>query len=574
MVATNYLIQKIFEHRGYTPEYLYEIEDPTYGSLKDIDTLAVELKDIHDSGDKLVVYPDFDMDGVSAGSCGFAGFAELGFNVGLYIPDPTKGYGIKPSSIDDVLQQHPDAKCIITCDTGIDCTDAATYAKKRGIRFFVTDHHKQKSSTMPADVIVDPMRMDESYTHPMICGAFVMYQVLQCYADLYCNSFMQDQIRRLRVFAGFGTVSDTMPLLYENRQLVRDAVDICRLVYGDGSKNAVSHIPGCDIYRRAFWGIYGMLKVYEDRGTISDQSSITEEFFGFYLAPAVNSVKRMNGNLTEAFSVFFGNDRTSSMEYLCDLNDERKVVVASAIQAIQSMDQPYAPYIYYADANSGILGLVAQKLEAASGVPTFVMTLDPDTNTYTGSGRAPAWYPCISRLNDKMFIAGHEGAFGCGIDTNEQLESVFDFLSVDVPATMSSADIQEEDVDYTIATDMTGDIGIDIAVFEDYLQQIETYRPFGKGFPMPVGKLVFHNNDVVASIAGTKKKTTGWDLMGGAKQHLKIHLPNGFDVVCWNQAHLINQKDSFDTHTVIGTLRVNEFRGVRSIVFDGTLVEQ
>lgn len=572
MYATNILIRKTFERRNYTEDFLYEIENPSYDQLIDIDTLAVELKDIHDRGDKLVVYPDFDMDGVAAGSCGFAGFAELGFNVGLYIPEPKDGYGIKPSSIDDVIRQHPDVKCIITCDTGIDCDAAVRYAKERGIRFFITDHHKQKSTNTQADVIVNPMRMDETYSHPAISGSFVMYQVLQSYADLYCNSFVCDQIRRLRVFAGFGTVSDTMPLLYENRQLVRDAVDICRLVYGDGSNRSVSTVPGCDVYRRAFWGIYDLLKVHEDNGTIKDKDDINESFFGYYLAPAVNAVKRMEGDMVRAFSVFFGNNRTDDVMYLYDLNTARKRAVVEAINKIKSSDQPFAPYIYHIDANPGIVGLVAQQLELSSGVPTLVLTHDKDTGHYHGSGRSPEWYPCIAKLSNMMFIAGHECAFGCGADTVDQLKSVYDFLCNDVPSARDSADIAEVEADYIISTDRSGDVGLDIDVFDEYLTQIDNYRPFGKGFPMPVGKLVFCNNDIID--VDIKKNKSGVELFGGAKQHLKIHLPNGFDVICWNQGYLVKQFDAFDTHSVIGSLEYSEYRGVTSIIFNGQLVEQ
>lgn len=568
----NILIQKTFERRKYTPEFLYAIEDPSYGQLRDIDTLAVELKDIHDRGDKLVVYPDFDMDGLSAGSCGYAGFAELGFNVGLYIPDPCDGYGIKPNSIDDVIRQHPDVKCIITCDTGIDCDAAAARAKELGIRMFITDHHKQYHDNTPVDVIVDPMRMDEEYSHPAICGAFVMYQVLQSYADLYCNSFVRDQIRRLRVFAGFGTVSDTMPVLYENRQLVRDAVDICRLIYGDGGKGSISAIPGHPVYRRAFWGIYDMLKVFEDNGVISGQNDINEDFFGFYLAPAVNSVKRMDGDMVRAFSVFFGNDRRDDMTYLCHLNAARKQAVADAINKMNAIDQPYAPYIYYVDANPGIIGLIAQKLMTSDG-PVVVLTQNRENGGYHGSGRSPEWYACATKLSDRIaHVGGHEGAFGCSVASNEELKALYDFFVEDVPAVRSTVDITEIESDYIITTDRTGDVGLDMDVFDDYLQQIDSYRPFGKGFPMPVGKVVFSNRDIM--MINPKKKMSGVEAFGGAKQHLKIHLANGFDIICWNQAYLIKQFDAFTTHSVIGKLKYSEFRGVKSIIFDGQLVEQ
>lgn len=570
-MSDNILIRKIFENRGYTSDYLYDINNPEYDTLHDIDTLVSELKDIHDSNSVITVYPDFDMDGVASGSCFFAGLAELGFNVRLFIPDTSKGYGIDEAAIDSLLKDHPDTKVIITCDTGIGCKAAARYAKEKGVRFFVTDHHKQQEN-IDAEVIVDPMRFDETYKHPFICGAFVAYQVLQRYADLYCNFFMQDQIRRLRVFAGLGTVSDSMPLLYENRQIVRDAIDICKMIYGGGTDKAVSAVRGNDVYRRAFWGLYEAMRVYEEYGVIKNADDINEDFFGFYLAPAINAVKRMDGDMKRAFGLFFGNDRADNMKYLYDLNNQRKLEVSRAINYILSSDNPYAPYVYIFDAKPGILGLIAQKLYISSGVPTFVVSGKPDEDEfmYHGSGRAPEWYPCLTKLSDKIYVAGHEGAFGCGIKNEDLLKELYEFLKDDVPAVMSTVEVSEAKPDCVISTDWKADCGIDISIFEDYLIEIDQYRPFGKGFPSPVFKLVFRNKDVVSPDG----KKPGWDVMGKAKQHLKIHLPNGFDVICWNQAHVVKNKDQHDTHSVIGSLKFSEYMGVRSVIFDGVFMEE
>lgn len=570
----------MFKNRGYTAEFLRSMNDPDYDNLKDIDALAVRLKEIHDAHTPITVYPDFDMDGISAGTLGFAGLAELGFNVNLYVPDSAKGYGVQAAQIDNLLVQFPDTKVIITCDTGIQDASAADYCKSRGIAFFVTDHHLQ-TSVINADIIVDPMRADETYSHPAICGAFVLYQVLQRYADLYCNYFTQDQIRRLRVFAGIGTVSDTMPVLYENRQILKDAIAICRLVYGDGTTSSVAGVPGCDIYRKVFWGLYYVMHVCEGYGVISSVEQIDEDFFGFYMAPIFNAAKRMGGDMTKAFGVFFANDPERCADYLYNLNIERKDLVERELQSILSSDQPYAPYIYISDAKPGILGLLAMKLMSRTGKPTFVVNNDASgalsNNQYSGSGRSPEWYPCsnaFDRMVPKYYalpserqhalsVAGHDCAFGCRFANDMALAKAFDFLSKDVSAVESTVDIREAVPDFIISTDWTKDTGIDIELFENYLNEIDFYRPFGKGFPAPCVKFMFSNRDVIA-----------WKRIGKSKQHLKISFANGFDVLCWNQGNLIQQKDSFDDHVVYGHLGRSEYQGVMSVNFTGTLVER
>lgn len=560
----NRLIETTFRNRGYSADFLREIDNAEYGVLKDIDKLAVRLKEIHDDGLVMTIFPDFDMDGIASGTLGFAGFSELGFNVNLFIPNPKEGYGISADSVRDLLQQYPDTNVIITCDTGITAADAAKYCRSAGVELIVTDHHIQ-SQVIDASIIVDPMRADEVYEHPDICGAFVLYQVLQHYADLYCNSFTRDQIRRLRVFAGIGTISDTMPVLYANRQVVKDAIMICRLIYGDGTAASVSNITGSNIYRKAFWGLYDFLKVCEDYDIIKDENSIDEDFFGYYLAPIFNSPKRMDGDMSKAFGAFFANDSRKNADYLYNLNVERKEYVNRECNAMRSHDQPYAPYLYFTTAKAGVLGLLATKC-LTPYAPVFV-AVDEGENAdgprYHGSGRSPEWYPCLSRLGGVISIAGHEHAFGWSCNTEAELAHFIEVLKQDIQDVLPTVQTQEIVPDFIISTDWSKDTGIDIALFDEYLNEIDRYRPFGKGFPAPYVEFMFSNNDVVE-----------WKQIGKAKEHLKISFSNGFDCLCWNQGHLIKQKDSFSHHIVTGSLGRSEFMGNISINFVGVLKEQ
>ena len=560
----NRLIKKMFENRGYTDEFLFEIENSAYDELKDIDKLCVELKEIHDEGKVLTVYPDFDTDGICSGVNGLAGFSELGFKVNLYVPEASEGYGILPEQIDDLLVRFPDTNAIITCDTGITAYDAAVRCKERGITLLITDHHNQQKH-IDAEIVVNPMRLDETYSHPKICGAFVLYQVLARYAELYCNNFQQEQIRRLRVFAGIGTISDTMPVLYENRQLVRDAIDICKYVYGNGDEDCVNAIEGTPAYRSAFKGLYNILKVYDEFGAIKNENSIDETFFGFTLAPALNSAKRLDKDMTIAFGTFFAPNSYECAKYMRAWNEERKQLVAQMIKDIDASSQPYAPYVYISNAKSGILGLLAMSLMNRTGVPTFVVQDEgPDfkgTNRYHGSGRSPEWFDCAKSLESVMTCSGHDFAFGCGIANETDLKRVFNILSVEVPPLFEEFGHVEPVADFVIATDLSGDTGIDLPLFSNFLEEIEHYRPFGKDFPAPVIKLCFNSRD-----------SKWFTLKDGL--HLKIALPLNFNILCWNQGYLVDQSKSFDNFVVYGNLEFSEFRGERFIQFVGKLVEQ
>ena len=160
----NRLVELTFKNRGYSSEFLREMECAEHGDLKDIDRLAVRLKEIHDEGRHITVLPDFDMDGISAGTVAYAGLSELGFDVSLFIPDPSKGYGFNEDTIKELLKKHPRTQTILTCDTGISCYEGINYCKDRGIEILVTDHHIQEAVS-EADIIVDPCRMDDGYEH-------------------------------------------------------------------------------------------------------------------------------------------------------------------------------------------------------------------------------------------------------------------------------------------------------------------------------------------------------------------------------------------------------------------------
>ena len=554
----NYLIQKTFENRGYTNEFLRDFDDDSHPLLKDIDVLVGKLREIRMSGEHITIYPDFDMDGISAGTVNFAGLSELGFNVSLFIPDPSEGYGIKKDAIDRIMQQYPDTKYIITCDTGISETEAIAYCNSLDIHVLLTDHHKQQEIA-PADVIVDPMRMDETYPHPYICGAYVAYQVLIRYAEIYENLFMQEQIKRLRVFAGIGTISDSMTLWYENRQLVRDSVLISKLIYGSGSPDIVNNITGCDVYRRAFYGLYVMFCAFADAGRLNSMDGISEEFYGFYVAPAFNSVKRMNGDMTRAFGVFFGNNQRSDITYLIDLNRQRREAVDKAYDEMMARPQPFLPYCYFSDANGGILGLLAQKLLLINGSP--VMVVKQDGTAFKGSGRSPEWYPFL-KYTEKAgaYAAGHDAAFGIGFGSKVEIKQLCHFLSLDVPKKFAKADVTEVPYDFVIDTSGKGDVGVDILLFMEYLQELENYRPFGSGFESPRILLKF------------TKDASKWEAMGKLKEHLKIHLPNAFDVVCFNQGHLLHLPDTVENFMAEGHLDVNRFRDKVTVQFMGTVL--
>lgn len=568
----NALIDRFLEHRGYDASSLAHISSQNYGELLDIDTLCLKLHDYRIHGKHLVLASDFDVDGIMSGVLGFAGLSELGFRVSLYRPS-TESYGFAQNDVDAIVTQYPDVSGILTADVGISSFEGIARAKDLGLDFFVTDHHMWAGENQ-ATVVVDPQRPDDINSYAFICGARVLHRVLLYYAAHFHerSAFMVSQMERLCVFSGIGTIADAMPLHHENRRLVQDAVAICRWLFSslddntDVEPSEVS-LDGCSVYQKAFSGLLSVLKVFQAAGKIQQVSDINEEFFGFYFAPAFNSIKRLNEDVSDAYLVFFGSEEDSMafMEYILQLNEKRKELVKNYVDQILSMTQPYVPYIYLCDAPSGLLGLLAQRIMSETHLPVLVLT-QHDDGSLSGSGRCPSWFPFIDAVQSLDYVSalGHNAAFGCRLISANYLSDMCSFMRTYCEE--HAPDDNQEDVnfDYTVSSFGDGDSMFDLSVMLEFLHYTDSLRPFGSGFTAPVGHFVFAREDCI------------FRLIGHDKKHLRISLPGGINMLCFNQAERLNKYESLeyqfsDTLEAYGKLCWNDYNGVRSLQIQATL---
>lgn len=162
------LFNLVRQRMGWTDEYLKEVNDPTHPLLQDIDTMCAALEYLRVNDMPLVVVPDFDTDGICAGTILYAGLSELGLDVRLHVPDYHLGHEIQPQVIDRVMLAFPDAKAVITCDAGTNSTGALTRANEYELLTLVTDHHVEETRSL-AHVIVNPNRLSETYPNKEVC---------------------------------------------------------------------------------------------------------------------------------------------------------------------------------------------------------------------------------------------------------------------------------------------------------------------------------------------------------------------------------------------------------------------
>lgn len=577
------LFEIIRQRRGWTESYLSEVNDPSHDRLLGMDEIVDHLHRFKTSGAKLVIVPDFDMDGITSGTIGLAGLAELGFNVRLYRPDYNYGHGVTPRDIDSVLDQFDDVQGIITCDVGITAHQGIDHAISKGLTVLVTDHHKETEGRSRAHAIVNPARYDETYALEAICGAHVLYQVLHAYATKHAPGKVP-AIELLKLFAGIGTVSDVMPLVYENRQLVKDSVSLARLLYVPADPEAHEdeladierstlmlllrgerHHP---LFISAFEGFALTLAMFQDIGKLRSIQDISVGFYGFYLAPAFNAIRRIGGDIENGFGAFFGQDKRACIKQLIEDNEYRKQMVIEYVDQIHERDQPYAPEIYLSEAPGGMLGLLANKILSETGRPTIVMhDTTAQAGPVGGSARSPAWFPLNTLVNQGGFVAqGHEHACGVRVRTPEDLQILKDYLAETIDSTyqqlIDSGELAANDVpDLTLGNTPEADSTLDN--FDDILdlvERIDIIGPYGHGFQSP-------EIEIVVNLAEAKIRTLGSD-----QQHLSITLYNGLKCLWWNKAGLLfelqERKESVTPGQseirLRGHFEINIFRGVVS----------
>nr|WP_269202073.1 DHH family phosphoesterase [Bifidobacterium choloepi] len=512
------------------------------------------MKELHDGGAAVTVLPDFDMDGISAGALGRAGLAMLGFDVRLYHPDATRGYGFGAWDIDRIAERFPDTAAILTCDVGITCHEGVAAARARGWKTLVTDHHTQLGP-LGADIIVDPCATGESYEHPSICGAHVLWMVLDRYAELY-DPERRRYLFALRALAALGTVGDQMDMSGENRQLMRDGLQVLRVNHDNP---AVYATTGCREFDATMTGLAALTRCLADHRELDSADGIDEQLVGFRIAPMCNAPKRMGEPVGEVFDLFAdpgGAHRRA--EWLHDVNMRRKRAVAGYVAQLRVDEQPYAPNLYLTDAPLGIIGLIATKVLADTGMPVLVANRD----LMRGSGRAPEWYDAIDTLNPLGHdLAGHQHAFGFTTDESKLRALADDIARTAADHRPAGDDAATGEDRAAILLDTRGDLGMpftaaDRRMFVEFPAALRHYAPFGPGWPEPDVEVVFHADDI-----------HDMRTMGADGQHLKIRLDEGLDLVCWNQSMPAGD----GPWAVRGSLSNNEWRGTVTPQLQGTV---
>ena len=422
---------------------------------------------------KILVYGDYDCDGVTATSILVRYFRSHGCDVSYIVPNREEhGYGLTKNIIEDVLKQDP--YLLITVDCGITNIDTVAELKARGMKVIVTDHHNVQDEIPNADAVICAKRKDNTYPFIDLCGAGVALKIVQAMGTDRRFPVSGDIWRQTIELAGIATIADLVSVVDENRTIVKKAFI--------SMKNPVN--PGIRVMNEI---------LLENAGS----RKFDETFVSFNFVPRINAAGRLYDS-SEALNLFLEDDVEKAREAAISLgqqNDERKQIEArvyeEAVKQIEDERRPdewslantKGPIIAYDSKwHQGVLGIVAGRLSSAYKRSAIVFTADSiDPLNLKGSGRAYGDYDlfaALGRVSDKLInFGGHKKAAGVTLRKSD-LTAFMRALEDDAVA--NAGENETDDV-----LDVTAKLKFNIINFDTY-EAISKFKPYGIGNKKPL----------------------------------------------------------------------------------------
>ncbi len=388
------VMDRVTRHRSLDLENeLTELHSPwtMKGMKKAIERIAQGIKD----EERIMIFGDYDVDGVCGASILYLGMKELGANVSVRLPHRERdGYGLNMKVIEECLELG--VKILITVDCGISNVKQVAYGMSKGIDVIVTDHHSIPNVLPKAFAVLNPKQKDCEYPEKEIVGSVVAFKLLSALSAHHQQPTTSNQLYQFLDLAALATVADCAPLRGENRLIVKLGLEQMR--------------------ETKHRGLRKLLDSYPDT---SNQKPITSYHLGFKIAPCINAAGRLEDPMM-AFSMMLG-DEAMALE-LRELNEERQGIVKSALEeALKIVEQKHSKdpviVIWHQQWQPGIIGLLAGKLCEHYGRPAICLTLHGDK--YVGSCRSIPEINIVDELRqcEDLFIGygGHAQAAGLSI---------------------------------------------------------------------------------------------------------------------------------------------------------------
>ncbi|HCC06595.1 MAG TPA: single-stranded-DNA-specific exonuclease RecJ [Clostridiales bacterium] len=523
------IIQRLLYNRGIKgKENVEKFLNPTIAQfydpylLNDMDSAVTRIIEAVNINERVAIYGDYDVDGITSTSILYLYLKKLGASVDYYIPNRLEeGYGINKNALD--ILKDSGASLIITVDTGISALEQVEYAKMIGIEIIITDHHECQEIIPNAFAVINPKRPDSTYPFSDLAGVGVAFKLIHALAIKVGNV---DDIWEYLGIVAIGTVADIVPLTSENRVIAKFGFEKIKVTTNVGLRALLKEVG------------------------YKDTTNITSGFIGFILAPRLNAAGRID-DAKKCVTLFVTDDEEEASSIAKGLEknnqDRQKLeqrILNEVIECVQN-DERYskskAIVIAKEGWHHGVIGIVASKIVDKFYKPTILLNIED--GKATGSARSIAGFSIFECVGSgKEFLTkygGHQMAAGLSLDMNnfenfrKEVECYAEeTISTEMLVPKIKIEGELKDKDITI----------------NFIKNIEKLEPYGMG-----------NSQPNFSFCG---EIENFRLLGKESSHLKLKIRQNnviIDAIMFNSSEHFKKLDNEMDIMVAGNLQINEW---------------
>ena len=504
-----------------TPEQLNAFLNPTLEQLHDpflffeMDKAVERIQTAIVNNERILVYGDYDADGITSTTIMKEALELLGAEVEYYLPNRFKdGYGPNQAVYEAKIVEG--IQLIVTVDNGVSGHEAIAFAREQGVDVIVTDHHEIPSELPNAYAVIHPRHPKGSYPFGELAGVGVAFKVACALLEEVPMEFLD--------LVAIGTIADMVSLTDENRVLVSFGLQVLKQTERVGLEKLI------EVSNVAF-------------------DTLDETSVGFSISPRLNAIGRLEDpNPAVELMTMFDEEAAEELAQKLDrINTRRKDLVEVITDEAMAMIQPTDPIHLIVGQNwhEGVLGIVAGRILRSTGKPTIVLT-KKDDGTAKGSGRSVEsvdLYEMLDGFRDSMLaFGGHHAAVGLTIPS-ENVETMREQLI---------GYMQEHQLQGGITLTIDACLPLD-QVTIDFIESLKALSPFGMDNPLP--------NFLFDSVAVSTTRT-----IGAENNHLKFTLVDNesgrLDGIGFGFGAEAIEFQSDDIQ-VVGQLSINEWNGKR-----------
>lgn len=525
----NEIVAKVLVNKNISKEELNVFINPTRKDfhnpflMPDMEIAVNRIIEAIDNKEKIMIYGDYDADGITSITVLKSFLEERGLDVFSYIPNRLdEGYGLNNDAIKKIYEEN--YKLIITVDCGISGIDEVEYANSLGIEVIITDHHEPADVLPKALAVVDAKRKDSKYPFNQLAGVGVVFKLIQA-ISIKLNLDEKEYLKYLDIVC-IGTISDIVPLINENRVIAKLGLKLVSQTKNIGLKSLLN---------------------------IAGFKQIDSVAISFGVAPRINACGRM-GNEKLALDLFLTKDYELARKLAIKLNEYNikrqeieKRIFNEVTQIVENKEKENACIIIGENGwHHGIIGIVASKVTDMYFKPTILICFDEDIGK--GSGRSIPGFDLHEALmkcgkNLEKF-GGHSMAVGVTIKKEK-----FEEFKSELEKYASKCNIG----DIVPIINIDSELSLKEINLEN-VRELKIFEPFGEGNTVPL--FLFKN----LKINSIRSLSEG--------KHLKLTLKEDnfmIDAIGFNIGELAEKYCLDDKVDIVGSLDINSFNGNDSV---------